>query len=1232
MAPRKNITDDERIYQCPYCRKAFKDQSSFYFHKSLHTSNTVYSCDKCPYTCVVKKYLARHKSRQHGAGRRGPHCTQCNKQFHTPSALNKHMRVHTGEKPYICPECGKAFSSTYTLSVHKFIHTGEKPYHCSFCDYACRDGSTLRKHQHRHLGIVKTYPCAKCKKSFKSSQTRKLHVEEVHFGVDTRRVPCSHCKKLFKTQGRLTAHIKMVHDADRKVNCEICDRMINKHNMMNHLKTHIDVRPYKCGFVGCDKAFKDPSSLRKHTIIHYPEHQYQCDLCDSRFARKHRLNIHRKLHNTRGCSCDYCGLTFIFKKTLLIHIVKKHKNPRQYICDYCGITTHSRRDITQHIQYGHGNRQDTKCKICNKRVSHYLYLQTHYFKRHNVKYVVRETKEPKLRIKEELMDNSEFNFDYHVQKTEIDGGLDPDPEYADTETTLAYSATVLAEDMSAAPGDVPRDLFQEFFIQHVADNVKGIKALPKSKSPDKSKTALVRKSIDNLLNDRRKKTEAVELEKFRQNYNRRIQMAYMSTTNKEPTKLKFFKKPDYNESSTTKDIDLEPEKDTQNNLQTDFVCTEVNIENNNIIEDLPSNEIEELPQCEDLPSKDITSSLPAEDISIESNLPSNDMTMDGLPARDIITSGNLPAENSMIDSNLPAGDIPSNDDLPVNCITTEDLSAENIVIERRLPVNDLPEAILPQGGKTANDLPSKDILPLDEKLTKRMVTRNVTKMLNNNKKVRNEKITKSSEEINTNGKLKLNGYECYVCFKLFKTKSDLKTHCKEHYEICNEIMLKKCPIENCNYVTNRSIKKHIQLAHNYHLNGYGHVTEKNTDFGSKYVFSIDEDCELEVIPSISNLNRIACMKLDEKIRRSKSDFLGKTALVKKGNGWVVEKQKFQVSYDYILPEFSPEEYSKVCLEGENYLDRMKKIAFLAKKRGLKMLYPCDGCDKICQTMAALKLHSRKHELNPKQFKPKVWINRKIEYKTKNRKKVRCSNKTLKKMKESALAKKTVGKTVTTGNVKIIKNTFLSGNRFAPPKPVKNKHKCDKKLIDFYKNNIKGGDIEFWQFLKIFNKMGRENVNDFEDLENRQDVHFGIHLKEPEQPVITENVTVLPKKPRIRKVRKYTKWNTNKVINVRDTSESEPEIINEPEISAKRRKVDKVVNISVSPEPHLPENNATTPNIVNNSSASPITVSEPVLPKTGNKKFTRAIMISKKEYLRRNEIKKQMRMRLKENKN
>jgi hypothetical protein len=81
-------------------------------------------------------------------------CNVCTKSFAHFTNLRRHVKLHSGNKPYTCEHsgCNKKFARRSDLQTHARIHTGERPFNCKFpgCTKSFTTVSNLRRHERTH--------------------------------------------------------------------------------------------------------------------------------------------------------------------------------------------------------------------------------------------------------------------------------------------------------------------------------------------------------------------------------------------------------------------------------------------------------------------------------------------------------------------------------------------------------------------------------------------------------------------------------------------------------------------------------------------------------------------------------------------------------------------------------------------------------------------------------------------------------------------------------------------------------------------------------------------------------------------------------------------------------------------------------------------------------------------------------------------------------------------------
>ncbi|ELT94025.1 hypothetical protein CAPTEDRAFT_74845, partial [Capitella teleta] len=111
-----HLDGGHRCFTCLACAKTFDDPLTYCDHLLVHPNEVnIFECVICRQLCSTIQSLRRHEATtEHN---RSP-CMFCAKTFAQKANRDRHVCLHTGEKPYSCPECDEKFSRGDKLKLH----------------------------------------------------------------------------------------------------------------------------------------------------------------------------------------------------------------------------------------------------------------------------------------------------------------------------------------------------------------------------------------------------------------------------------------------------------------------------------------------------------------------------------------------------------------------------------------------------------------------------------------------------------------------------------------------------------------------------------------------------------------------------------------------------------------------------------------------------------------------------------------------------------------------------------------------------------------------------------------------------------------------------------------------------------------------------------------------------------------------------------------------------------
>ena len=326
----------------------------------------------------------------------------CKKSFANAGNKNRHMIVHSGEKPYTGEICGRSFNSVSKKKRHEMIHSAVMPRKLRPIRKVLKAASSKKRHissQHANKNIV-------------LGSNKNLRNE-------SDKNQCSVCGKRFANSGNKNRHM-MIHSGKKPFKCEICCRAFTDiSNMRTHQKRHKGVacslktnqstgskhdkmkrhkiirsgkKPYVCG--SCGKEFTDQLNCKKHTNICRFQRDSNTKFDFSKTTTKKTVSFFDKTFFSNGnLNKKSCTFKVKYGKECADNLAKKKHNflyMKNRICKIRGKASTLSAAKKNHC-FLHSGMKPYVCEICGKAFADPSAKRRHCFLHTGIKPYVCET-------------------------------------------------------------------------------------------------------------------------------------------------------------------------------------------------------------------------------------------------------------------------------------------------------------------------------------------------------------------------------------------------------------------------------------------------------------------------------------------------------------------------------------------------------------------------------------------------------------------------------------------------------------------------------------------------------------------------------------------------------------------------------------------------------------------------------------------------------------------------
>ena len=280
-------------------------------------------------------------------------CSVCAAIMPSQHEFTRHIRTHNrvieanhGLKMYECGICKKQLSSNSSLDRHMLVHSGERPFRCHICGTHFTTNGNMHRHirgHYRNNGAggactgSDTGDSDGCSEDLSSPKKRLLEdgdedgaggklarLSDDEDDDNSKDISCPACGIEQTSQHALEQHVEEEHP-EYQVSCSTC---------------HVGFRSYRALHLHNYMVHKSQTTPPRLDLIDFTSPKFPLYAKEVCVARQDDAR-------ESGHRCSICGVSFPCAESWLLHM-KDHTTAVQLTCHRCNITLSSVGELAQH--------------------------------------------------------------------------------------------------------------------------------------------------------------------------------------------------------------------------------------------------------------------------------------------------------------------------------------------------------------------------------------------------------------------------------------------------------------------------------------------------------------------------------------------------------------------------------------------------------------------------------------------------------------------------------------------------------------------------------------------------------------------------------------------------------------------------------------------------------------------------------------------------------------------